>query len=318
MMAMRTHRCLGIARRSRTVVADRAGDLGRGRVGRAGGRVATSGFLLGHVTDSGSLVLRDDRLGAVARADEHRGRVADGLAAGRVAQHLHAPIRHAVDVVGLAQNAGFAVFDDLRQATDARSDDDDLARHRLERSHAEAFLDGRRQEQVGDRQPRHQVQLLSEERDAVREAEVRDLPFGRAAVRAVADHDEPRVVPALDALERVHHHRHAFDRPEVRHVDDDGALVVATVQPRAQRRVGRAPVGLAAQEIRDHADVTRHAEQSRSSAVAGFSENRRDAVRLIDGERHDARVGRVAADERDIRPMERRHRARCLHRARRC
>ena len=64
---------------------------------------------------------------------------------------------------GGVEEAGHAVLDDLGQPADARRDHRHLARHRLERRQAEAFLRRRQQEHVGSGQQRHHLILLAEE-----------------------------------------------------------------------------------------------------------------------------------------------------------
>ena len=66
----------------------------------------------------------------------------------RIAQQRDCRLRHALEVVGVAEESAHAVLDHLRQAADARGHDRHLARHRFERRQAEALLRRGQQEQI--------------------------------------------------------------------------------------------------------------------------------------------------------------------------
>ena len=117
------------------------------------------------------------------------------------------------------QEAVAAVVDDLGQPADIRGDDRHLARHRLERREAEAFLRRRQQKHVGNRQQRQHLILLAEKVDAVVESALVRQPRGAVQLRAVADHEQVRGHAAADAIEDLDDRLHTLDRPEVGHVD---------------------------------------------------------------------------------------------------
>ena len=99
------------------------------------------------------------------------------------------------------QKAVAAVVDDLGQPAHIRGDDRHLARHRLERREAEAFLRRRQQKHVGNRQQRQHLILLAEKVDAVVESELVRQPRGAVELRTVAHHEQVRGHAAADAIE---------------------------------------------------------------------------------------------------------------------
>ena len=125
------------------------------------------------------------------------------------------------------------------QPADVGGDDRHLARHRLERREAEAFLRRRQQEDVGNRQQRQHLILLAEEVDAVLEAALAREPRGGVELRTVADHQQVRGHLAADAIEDFDDRGHAFDRAEVGHVDRDLRRLVANQAAREPTRPRR-------------------------------------------------------------------------------
>ena len=192
-----------------------------------------------------------------------------------------------------------------------RRDDRDFAGHRFERRQSKALLRRRQQEQIGDRQLRHQVVLLADEADVVRSG-----PIPPRAVRC-RHRDRDRRRPAATAprtRRRISRKTSStastrLTGAEVRHVDHQRIAAIGRAESRAQRRLGPAAVLRAIEEIRNHADVTAHAQRGDRVCLQALR-HRGDAVRLLDGERDDPRVRRVAADQRDVGAVQRRDRAR--------
>ena len=87
---------------------------------------------------------------------------------------------------------------------------------------------------------------------------------------------------------------------------DERIIVPRRTEPRPQIRVEPAPVLGAIEEIRNDADFALHA-QGRYRVGAQAARHRGHGVRLLDGKGDDPRVRRIAADERDIRAVQRRH-----------
>ena len=94
------------------------------------------------------------------------------------------------------------------------------AGHRLERGEAEALLQRRQQEQIGDREQRHDLILLAERFDAVARCRALAARSQRLAqIRAVADEQQPRRHRGRDAANTSTTASTRFTGPEVRHVD---------------------------------------------------------------------------------------------------
>ena len=89
-------------------------------------------------------------------------------------------------------------------------------------------------------------------------------------------------------------------------MDHDGVVAFRRTQAGAQRGIRHPAVFGAVEEIWNHVDVARHADR-RDGVGAQTSRNRGHGVGLFDGERHDAPIRRIAADQRDVGAMQRRH-----------
>ena len=141
------------------------------------------------------------------------------------------------------------------------------------------------------------------------------MPNSRASryarLRPVADEQEARVHLLPDAIEHPHHRVNPLHRPEVRDVNDDFRVLVLADISRPQVADVLTAVDVAVEEVRNHHDVALHAELFVGGRPEAFR-HRGDEVRLVDRERDNLRVRRIAADERDVRPVERRHDARRL------
>ncbi len=190
--------------------------------------------------------------------------------------------------------------------------DRNAARHRLERREAEALLGGRQEEQVRDGQERRDRILLAERVHAIRDAELPRQIECVAQVRPVADEQEPRRHQGGDAREDIDHRPHALHRPEIGDVHDE---LLAAWRAMALPQLGlRGPqVDGAVEEIGDDRDFAVDL-QDPVRVGAEALRHRRHAVRVLDRERDRLRIGPIAADERDIGAVERRHDLRHLAR----
>ena len=74
--------------------------------------------------------------------------------------------------------------------------------------------------------------------------------------------------------------------------------------PGAEARVWRPAVSLAVEKIRNHHDVVPHGQHAVGLLLETLGD-RRHPVRLVNRERHRFRVGVIAADERDVGPVQR-------------
>ena len=119
------------------------------------------------------------------------------------------------------KESAHAVLDHFGQPADVRGDDRHLARHRLQRSQAEALLRRRQQEHVRDRQQRHDLFLRTDRMHQVTDAELARPSLRHGQVRTIADQQQLRRHLLLNAIEDVHDRFDAFHRPKVGDVDDD-------------------------------------------------------------------------------------------------
>ena len=198
---------------------------------------------------------------------------------------------------------------DLGQAADPRRHDRHLARHRLERREAEALLRRRQQKHVGHRQPAapcHPARRGTPRRPAGREsATCRSAP---RAIRAVADHHQPRRARARRIRGKIS--TTAPTRFTGRKFET--WTTTRSRRRRAGARAGRlvaAPVDGAVQKIRDDADLAGDAERARSCRRAG-SATPRSRRRTARSRRRRRGVRRLAAEQRDVRAVQRRQHAR--------
>ena len=233
------------------------------------------------------------------RAHHLDGGLRDRRAQRWIGQKRGAALRHQIHVSGRTRESSDAVLDDLGKAAHVRRDHRDFARHRLERREAEAFLCGRQQKQVADRQPRDEILLLSHERHVLRESVLRSPPFDILADRTIAHEHESCPHPAMNAAEYLERHVDALDGPEVRHVQDDRVAVAARAEPRTEIWIRAPPILAAIEEVRDDADVVLDAECADRVRLQALGDGGH-TIGSLDAERDDPRVRRVAAHERDV------------------
>ncbi len=126
--------------------------------------------------------------------------------------------------------------------------------------------------------------------------------FGRAAVGAVAD--EHQFCGHFFAHHRKNFHRveHAFNRAEIREVHQDGLAIGRPFFGEAL--IGCAGVQIAVHEVGDHLDGALDVEIF-EGLVQQILRNGGDAVALLDGEFGDGQVAAVAADQGDVRAVQR-------------
>ena len=208
----------------------------------------------------------------------------------------------------------FAVDHHLGQAADARRHHRHAARHRFERREAEALLQRRQQEQIRLRQQPDDVLGLADHLDMRRQAKLPDELLRFAPVGPLADDRQPRGDAFADAREDLDHGVDLLDRPQVRDVHHQ--LLARRAQARAQRRIRRAAMEAAIQEIRDHFDraLDRHLALG---VVAQARGNRRHRIGLIDAKRHRFAIRGIGAENRDVGAVQRRDGARHVRAGRR-
>ena len=112
--------------------------------------------------------------------------------------------------------------------------------------------------------------------------------------RDFANQEESRGDAFADPREDLHHGIDTFDRPEVRDVNHE-LRVVALREAPPQQRVRSPPVQRAIDEVGNDVDLAADAELP-SRRIGEALRDRRHAVRLLDGIRHDLRVRRIAPD----------------------
>ena len=95
-------------------------------------------------------------------------------------------------VSGLNEDARLAVDDELRKPADARRDNGQLRRHRLEHGYRQALGPTREHEDVGPGEELRDVAALAGQLDAVLEPEPLDLAFDLALGRGRRRRSEPR------------------------------------------------------------------------------------------------------------------------------
>src|SRR5207302_10318510 len=131
----------------------------------------------------------------------------------------------------------------------------DAARHGLERREAEAFLRRGQQEQIRDREERHDLVLLAERFDVAREAPLVHRPHRAIQLRTFTDKNQLRAHALPDALKYVDDGLHAFDGPEIRQVNDELVVSIRWTQTLAQIGQVALAMHVAFEKIRDHANI---------------------------------------------------------------
>ena len=130
-------------------------------------------------------------------------------------------LRHLVLRIERMKESAHAVLDHFGQSTDVGGDDRHFARHRLERGETEALLRRRQQEDVCNRQQRHDLFLRAHRVHEVTDPELARPSLRQGQVGPIADQQQPRRHLLLNAIENVHDRFDALDRPKVGDVDDD-------------------------------------------------------------------------------------------------
>src|SRR6266566_4224388 len=208
------------------------------------------------------------------------------------------------------------MLDHFGHAAGVCANDGNFAGHGLERREAEGFKLRGKQEKVRGGQLLINGVLLAEKEDVFLELVLAYKILGGAAVGAVADehelggHFRPHKCKDLDGIGE------ALDGTEVRKVHENRLAVGCPVRGKAF--VGGAAVQIAVHKVRNDFDGAFDVElfQRFAKQVAGNAGN---AVALLDGKLGDGKIAAVAADERDVRAMQRgnkREAARRSHRAR--
>ena len=105
-----------------------------------------------------------------------------GFQAGVVLEQGDGRLRHGVDVADLAEDAVFAVFNQLGHAAYAGGDGGHAAGHGFERGEAEGFHLRRHQHEIGEWQELVDVILLAEKVDAILDAELAREVLGGGAL----------------------------------------------------------------------------------------------------------------------------------------
>ncbi len=143
----------------------------------------------------------DDVVGAVFAASVGPGAASHFAGAARGGEDGESEIGGGIDVTGRNEEAILAMGDDLGKSADIGGDDGNFASHGFESGEAEGFQLAGKKEEIGGGELLLDGILLAEEEDAGGEIEFADEPFGGAAVRAIADHDEACGELAADASE---------------------------------------------------------------------------------------------------------------------
>jgi hypothetical protein len=204
-------------------------------------------------------------------------------------------------VVGLVQESGDAVVDDLGQAADVGRDDRDLGAHRLERDEPEALGPARQQEHVGERQQLVHHFLVAEEQHVTLDAEIARELLGPRFLGTVADHHELRPYPLAHLREYLNHGGDVLDLPEVGGVHDDARL--GWREP--QRCAAAGMEHLRIDEVVDDLDRPRDAERL-LGALLEEAAHRGDAVARLDAELRHPEERRLHPDDGDVRAVQRR------------
>jgi len=249
-----------------------------------------------------ALVLGDDVVGAEVFLGVEAGALAHFAATIGAGQYVESVATGGFHVAGFHQESIDAVADDFGDAANVRCDDRDLAGHGFERGEAEGLELRRQQEEIGDGELFVDGVLFAEEEDIFLQTLFADEIFGGAALGAIADEHELCGHFGADEGEDFHGIREAFDRAKIREVHEDGLAIGRPL--RTKGFVGLARVQIAVDEIGDDLDGAFDVElfEGLREEVVGDGG---DAVALLDREARDRKVAAVAADQGDVRAVER-------------
>ena len=128
-------------------------------------------------------------------------------------------------------------------------------------------------------------------------------PLGARALRAIADHQQPRRNLLLHPIENLDDVRHALHRAEVRQMHQN-LFVGLAYSERCSMHLRRALVEIAVHEVGNHLDRRLHVEDL-DGPLLQIIRNRGDAVALVDGEARDRQVRRIGAYQRDVGAVQR-------------
>src|SRR5258708_4487100 len=194
------------------------------------------------------------------------------------------------------------MLDAFGDAADVCSDDGNFAGHGFEGREAEGFELRRKQKKIGGGELFVNIVLLAQEENVSLEAVFADEEFGGAAVWAVADENELGGHFGADEGEDFDGVSDALHGAEIREMHEDGFAVGSPL--RGESLVGGATVEIAVHEIGNgfHGGVDFEFLESLLQKITG---DRGDAVALLDGEAGDGEITAVAADESDVRAMQR-------------
>src|SRR6266700_3338259 len=205
-------------------------------------------------------------------------------------------------ITWLHQKSIHTMLDDFGDAADVCGDDGNFASHGFEGGKTEGFELRRKQEEIGRGKLFVNVVLLTEEENVSLEAVFAHEEFGGAAVRAVAYENKLGGQFGADEREDFDGVGDALDGAEIRKMHEDRFAVGSPLGGEAF--VGRAIVEIAIHEIWNDFDGALDFEflESLLEKIAGDGG---DAVALLDGEASNGEIAAIAADEGDVRAMQR-------------
>ncbi len=146
------------------------------------------------------------------------------------------------------------------------------------------------------------VILLPEKADIIAHAQVARQDLGRPSVGPVTHHQQVSGRRLSHAFQNMDAVIHAFHRAKIRKVDEQ--LFAVGRIPHGSRFLHIRFVGRDVDEVGDHAHAILHAKNL-SRALADEFADAGDAVRLLDGEFGDGKIGAVRTHERNVGSMQR-------------
>src|SRR6185312_5863961 len=224
------------------------------------------------------------------------------LQRGFVSQYFNGVFAHPLDVADIIEIAGFALYGDLRKAAGIGGNDGHTRGHRFESGQAETFIFGRQEEELGDGEDVLHLLLFADKTNVVADVELAAKAFGTASLGPVADEEKFRRHFLPNDIEYAHNVQDAFHFSEVGRVEQNAFAVGGDHPPEGVDGFAVKPAGI--DKVINDLDFLFDIEDLVGLVTQVLGDGR-DGIRLVDREGDDRREGLVAADQGDIRAVER-------------